>query len=453
MYLQEAIQMFDLIVRNAAVVNHDGVVKADIAVASGRIVRVAPDIKDAAGEVVDASELYAFPGMIDAHVHISEPDYPYADDLAATTRAAAAGGMTTVIDFLAEGDTLMNQLERRLPLMDENAWVDVAFHAGVFTEGHIGEMEECRARGITSFKLYLPFRGKDAPEGWELTDEKLRRIMKKTAAMGGSAIVTFHAENVYADGWDPDEFMAKHPQANWNEIRPARCETADLERMAKLSEETGCPIYMVHMSAKSSVETMGKLQKSGIRIVGETCVHYLTLAASECDRELTKVNPPIREREDIETLWRGIKDGVVTIMASDHYSARLEQKRPFADGLPGFPGVQTTLPVLLSEGVNKGRISLEKVAEICSFNPAKVFGLYPRKGEIAPGFDADIVLVDLTKKHIVRASELYHISDYTPFEGMEVASRPVMTFLRGKKVAENGHITAGSASGRYLARE
>lgn len=406
-----------------------------------------------AAQIIDAKGKYILPGLVDPHVHIGYPDWEWCEDCIATTKAAIAGGVTTVMDFLTEENCLKEQNFKNKETFELLSYCDGAFHAAVYTDKHIAQiMEMATDSGVSSFKFYLPFRGPNIAEKNVLDDGKIYEGFKKIANLEAPAIATVHAENIEIVNNLQNKFKKKTGQVNWNDVRPSVCEVESIRRVAFFAKETGCPIYIVHVSTKEGVEEIRKAQLEGIRIVGETCPHYLLLNIENSDRILGKIDPPIRYRDDNDALWEGIRTGVIDCVGSDHSSCALKHKNEFWSATVGFSGVQTILPVMLSEGVNKRRITIEKVAEVCSYNAAKTFGLFPQKGMIQVGADADLVLVDLSLEKTVHADDLYHISDFTPFEGLSFKGWPIATFLRGKLVAQEGRIISGGGVGKYISR-
>ena len=217
-----------------------------------------------------------------------------------------------------------------------------------------------------------------------------------------------------------------------------------------LASITGCPLYVVHMTIREGVNLVSRAMADGVNIVAETCPQYLVLNTNNIDKVLSKINPPIREAEDNDKLWKGIRLGIISVVGTDHAAVPREVKTNLWDAIVGIPGEETWLPVMLSEGVNKGRVSLEKLVEVCCYNPARVFGLAPRKGAITVGADADIALIDLEKEAIVPENPPYSGSDFSPWAGWRLKGWPVLTMLRGKVIAEEGRVIGESGYGRYI---
>ena len=235
----------------------------------------------------------------------------------------------------------------------------------------------------------------------------------------------------------------------WHEARPPFLEAEASSRYIYFAEVTGCPLLIVHISAKEVIPILAQAKAKGLKVYGETCPQYLTLTKDGPYGVLGKVNPPLRTPEDNEALWEAVRLGLIEHIGSDHAACATKHKRELWEAIVGFAGVETMLPVMISEGVNKGRIGLEKLTEIMSYNNAKLFGLLPRKGIISVGADADIVILNLKKILKIRADKLHHISDFTPFEGMEVKGWPEKVFVKGQLLSENGELV-GKPIGTYI---
>lgn len=242
--------------------------------------------------------------------------------------------------------------------------------------------------------------------------------------------------------------------AAWAEARPGFCETLDVIRAIAIAKVTGCPIYFVHIHYPDSVGVITKAKEEGVNVIAETCPQYLVLnSSSDVSAPLARIAPPLRDEASNSAMWQAIRDGVITCMGSDHCSTTTGMSKDLWTAPQGAPGLETLLPIMLSEGVNKGRITLEKLVEVLCYNNAKAFGIYPQKGAIRVGSDADLVIVDLEKKVKLRAvNQHYAISDYCLYEGWEVKGWPVLTMLRGTVVVDDGRMVAKPGIGKYIPR-
>ena len=457
---------YDLIIRGSRVVTGAEVVECDIGVRAGRIETLGRDLGDA-DEIIDAVGLIAMPGGIDSHVHISQPSGPgieMADDFASATRSAACGGNTTVMPFCLpeDGETLRQAVNAYHAKADGQCHVDVSFHliikdTDAQTLGQ--DLPALFEAGYTSFKVFMTYAG------LALSDREILEVMD--VAKAHSAMVMVHAENE-----DAIEFLRDKAEATGNiapvnhaRTRPVPVEREATHRAISLAEIADVPLTIVHVSNGAALEEITRARRRGAKVFAETCPQYITLTADDLDRagfEGAKYvcSPPPRDCTEQAAIWAGLEQGDFDLFSSDHCPFRFSDdagkdapgaRASFRNIPNGIPGVETRLPILFSEGVMKGRISLPRFASITATNHARLYGLAPQKGAIAVGADADIVLWDPTITKQIRQADLHHGSDYTPWEGFTVTGWPVHTLLRGRTVAKDGDIV-GAASGDYLSR-
>ncbi len=451
--------MLDFIIKNGKVVSPEGTIETAIAVKDGKIIAMGEAaLLPSAERVIDAKGNYVIPGAIDAHVHVGWPDWPIDEAYQKDTEAAAFGGVTTVIDRVTmPPGSLVEQIfgpGGRKDSLENNSYVDVALQACLLTDEHIEEIPALLKEGISGFKFYIPYKGTEAvPPMVGIDDGIIYFGFKKIAEAGYPAFAQIHSENIEYFFKFKEKALADPKLKDtipWADTRPNFVEIEPLIRCGYLAKETGCPLYVVHMSTAEGPEVAARLRGEGVDITVETCPQYMTLDKYSADRILSKVNPPIRTKEDQEGLWEGIRKGLVTNLGSDHAPCALKHKTEFWSAVVGMAGIELMLPVMLSEGVNKGKITLEKLVEITCYNNAKRFGLLGRKGALTVGADADIVIVDLDKEVKVSANDLHSISDFTPYEGWNIKGWPVMTMVRGKVVVEDGKLTANPGYGKYV---
>jgi dihydropyrimidinase len=446
----------DAVVKNGKVVSPAGISQAGIAIKDGKFVAIASNENlPEAERTINAKGNYVLPGIIDTHCHVGWPDWPVPLAYKKDTEAAAFGGVTTVIDRVTlPPGSLVAQIfgaGGRKDALGNNAYVDVAIQACLFTSEQIEEVPELVKLGVAGFKFYIPYKGSEAvPPMVGIDDGIIYFGFKKIAEVGYPAFAQIHSENIEIFYKFKDQILKEGGAVDWLDARPNFVEIEPLIRCGYFSKVTGCPVYVVHMSAKEGPGMIAKLRGEGANMVAETCPQYLTLTKSNTDRVLGKVNPPLRTEEDNEAMWQGIRQGIVTNLGSDHAPCALKHKQEFWSAVVGFAGIETLLPVMLSEGVNRGKISLERLVEIACYNNAKQFALLPRKGTISVGSDADIVIVDLNKKVKVTADKLHYISDFTPYEGWEITGWPVLTMVRGKVIMEEGEIVGNPGYGEYI---
>lgn len=456
---------YDLVVRGGTVVTGADVFVADVGVRQGRIAAVGERLDGA--QTLDAVGLLVLPGGVDTHCHIEQlqPDGSVDEESFTTgSISALAGGTTSVITFSAQfkghaiRDTLAEYRRRARAAM-----VDYAFHqiiTDATDEVIFNEIPEIVASGIRSLKVFLTY------DPLYLDDRGYLRVL--AAARRTGALVTVHCENYEAIRWRTAALLADGRSAPkyhaWS--RPSVVEREAAHRAIALAELVDQPIQVFHVSCPEVAEEIARAQARGLKIWGETCPQYLVLGASDMDRpgfEGAKFmcSPAPRDAAACEGLWTDIRRGTLDVISSDHsgYSYDGGQgKRVHGDDAPfpsipnGIPGLASRLPLVFSEGVSKGRIDLNAFVRLTATNPAKLFGLYPRKGTIAPGSDADLVLWDPTKRTTIANTLLQHAIDYTPYEGVEVTGWPVATVRRGEVVMRDGAVQAEPGTGRFLAR-
>lgn len=448
--------MADKVIKNGKIVTPLTVFEAGVTIQGEKIGLVAEErLLPPAKEVIDAQGNYILPGCIECHCHLGLYN-PWEKELESETRSAVVGGITTVMCSLLEMGSLTERFSYYQDLVKKYAFTDIAFYRMVMTEEHLKELEGSINLGITSFKFLMAYKGAEGKAlGVEGTDLGfLYRGFEKLKNLRGLPMV--HAENIDIIYALNPRYRQRNDLAVWSETRPHLCEEIDIYTACRIAEEVKSPLYIVHTSVGKATDIVGEFRTRGNKVYLETCPHYLTLDyTGEGLKEplLAKVNPPLRTKEDQELLWRGLQSGLIECVGTDHCSPSYNAKR--ADGniwnmLLGFPGMATMLPIMLSEGVNKGKIGLEKVVEVCSYNTARVHGLYPRKGTILPGADADLVIVDLDRKMKVIPEFLQSGANFSLYEGWELKGWPVLTMIRGKVVMKEGKIVADAPHGCYI---
>jgi dihydropyrimidinase len=465
----QAMQL-DLVIRGGTVVTASDVGRSDIGVKDGRIVALAEDLPRAASEI-DASGLMVLPGGIDSHVHLAQPMAPgivMADGFESGTRSAAAGGNTTVISFALQprGASLRQSVEDYHLKARGQSYVDYGFHLIVTdpTPAVLGqELPALVSSGYPSFKVFMTY------DDLVLTDRQLLEVFAIAREQG--ALVMVHAE-----GYDQIKFMTDRLERDGKTqpyfhaaSRPELVEREATHRAISHAELIGIPIMIVHVSGREAMEQIQWARGRGLKIYAETCPQYLVLTAEDLkglnmDMSGAKYvcSPPPRDRASQEAIWRGLETGVFQTFSSDHCPFRFDddagktgpKARTSFRWVPnGIPGIAARLPILFSEGVSKGRISLQEFVALTATNHAKMYGLYPRKGSIMIGADADIAIWDAGKNVRLSQDLMQHGSDYTPYEGLEVTGWPIKTLVRGELVADDGRIVGAPGFGQFLPRE
>jgi dihydropyrimidinase len=458
---------FDTIITGGKLVTATDTFIADLGIRNGRIAAIADYLTDAA-ETIDATGLLVMPGGIDSHVHLAQhsgPEVVMADDFCSGTLAAAFGGNTTVMPFCLQrkGQTLREALIDYHALATGKCHTDVSFHLIVSdpSAGVLGQdIPALVADGYTSIKVFMTY------DDLVLNDRELLAVMD--AARSSGAFVMVHAE-----GYDTIRYLTdKLEQAGktapfyHGPSRPTAVEREATHRAISLAEIVDVPIMIVHVSNRAAIEEITRARARGLNIRAETCPQYLVLTEADMDGEAMEgakfvCSPPPRSTDDQEACWAGLIDGTFDVFSSDHCPFRFagegkltaQGKKSFRWVPNGIPGVETRLPILFSEGVVKGRIDLNRFVALSSTNHAKAYGMYPRKGSLSIGADADVALWDPTLERVIAQDDLHHGCDYTPYEGFAVTGWPVLTMLRGRVITRGDTLEETTPTGTYLSRD
>jgi allantoinase len=443
----------DLVIRNARIVRHTGETFGGVAIQGERIVAVGTDEALPAGmREIDADGRVLMPGVIDPHCHLGV-NYPYDEDMRTETAHAARGGITTILLYIRtkEPSYIPFYRERRA-IGEENVHIDFGFHFGIQREEHIHEIEAIVAEtGVRSFKLYFGYEAENPIGIVPATDGWVYATMRKAAQIQGG-VVSVHCENTGIATWLKEEMIGTGRQdlGAFTESRPAFCEVETIHRMIFLAELTGCPLYVVHTTAGQGPVVAEAARARGVDVTIETCPHYLTRTCYDPDLDMrAKISPPLRDREELEGLWRGIFAGTVRSLGSDHVPFFPKLGEDLWKEKPGIVSFPWELPLLLNEGVHNRGLPLSRLVEMNSYTPARRFGLYPRKGSLQIGADADVILVDLDEER-----EVVHEGNGTCiYEGWRLKGWPVLTVARGRVVYEEGHVDPdASGHGRCVTR-
>jgi dihydroorotase (multifunctional complex type) len=451
--------METLVIKNGLVVTPQGVIRGGLAIRNDKIVQVgADDSLPKANLEVDAKGVYVLPGLIDPHVHIGAANENGAIlEFRTESISGAISGVTTMMGFVRFG----NMLEHRLPIYrrckeigKQNSFIDFKLHAYLVVEPHLEEIPGLIEGGITSAKLMLGSREEEAKRaGMRAVDLGFTyKAMKILARYGPPVLIQTHCEQPDIISVITQRLMAQGRTdfLAWAESRPAICEAIHAFSVGLISLETGCPVYIVHVSAKETVDVIRYLRGMGAKVYAETCPHYLTLTKNTSMGVLAKMAPPLRDEMDIECLWQALSDGTFDTVGSDHVVRQRREREEAGtwQGVPGVGGIGAILPLMMTE-VHRGRITIEQLVKVTSENAARIWGLYPKKGVLSPGADADIVIVDPRKEWVLSADHLKSSSDYSIYEGRVVRGKAVKTFVRGKLVAEDGEVVAKEPLGEY----
>jgi dihydropyrimidinase len=454
------------VVIDSHVITPKGLLERNIVINDGRIIDFTTDIPQC-DKKIQAKGLIAIPGLIDTHVHYGV--YSPIEEAAKTeSHAASLGGVTTMMRMLRLGRSYKTHLQAQLTASTVSHYVDYAIHATIFDEKQADEMKFCVENGVTSFKLYMNLGGEighvymDMDPGAtqlfesqvQLETSTIRKVLSNAAKLGCPVLV--HAEDyqMCECGIKKAKQNKQDGLAAWSESRPPDSEVKSIKKISEIAREFGTTIYFVHIGSAAAISTIQDERKKGTKIFVETCPHYLTLSYEKQKGYLAKVMPPIRSSADIQEIWKAVSQKHIDTIGTDHVANRLKLKigEDVWSSLAGFPGIGTLLPILLSEGVNKNRINLVQLAELTSLNAAKIFGLYPQKGAIQIGADADITLIDLKKEQKVAVEHFGAFSDYVVYEGWSLKGWPITTLVRGNLVSENMQVVGKPGYGRLVKR-
>lgn len=452
-----------ILIRGGTIVSDGLSFRSDLLIEGEKIIRVGKKIVSAADEIIDASGCHVFPGGVDPHVHLKLRTQAgiSSDDFVSGTRAALAGGTTTIMDFVTpqRGESLLVALADRMAAA-RKATCDYGFHMSVtsWDKRRCRELEACRRKeGIASVKAYLAYKesiGLNDNEFLDLLDAARRfKILPLVHAESGD-MVAYLQKKLLAEGKTSAVF---HPLS-----RPPEVECDAINRALLMARLVRVALYIVHISTRQGIEAVAAARRLGQVAIAETCPQYLLLDDTRYHRKIAEaapyvMSPPLRSREHQDALWEGLASGLVQTIGTDHCPFNLAEKRKYAFSnftrIPnGCGGIEYRLPLLYTFGVRAGKISMPRFVDLVSTRPAKIFGLYPRKGTIAPGSDADLVVWDPEVKRPISAAGQWQHCDHTVYEGLELHGAPRLVFSRGQAVFEDNKVNAEPGRGRCLAR-
>ncbi|MGA8151079.1 MAG: dihydropyrimidinase [Terriglobales bacterium] len=455
---------FDTIITNGRVVTATDTYASDVAISNGKVTAIGQSLpRENATRILDAAGKYVLPGGIDVHTHL---DMPFggtnsADDFETGTRAAAFGGTTTLIDFAIQyrGQTLRTAFDTWMQKAASKAVCDYAFHCIIteLADAQLAEMNALVHEGVTSFKLFMAY-----PGVFMLDDGSIFKALRATAKNGG--LVCMHAENGSAIDVIVQQALAEGKTApKYHALtRPTTAEAEATARAIALAEMAGAPVYIVHLSCNDALEKVREARDRGLPVYAETCPQYLYLSLENFDVpdfEGAKYvfTPPLREKWHQEKLWNGLKSDHLQVVSTDHCPFCFKEQKELGRGdftkIPnGGPGIEHRMSLIYSGGVAAGRFSVNRFVELVSTTPAKLFGLYPRKGTIAVGSDADLVIFDPQRKHTISAKTHHMRVDYSMFEGIQVTGMPDAVLSRGRVVVEGDKFLGRAGAGEFVKR-
>ena len=434
---------YDLVIKNGALVTPEATIQANVGVKDGRIAAIASE-ELSGRRVIDAAGLYVLPGLIDGHVHFRDPGLTYKEDLATGSQAAAAGGICTFIDMPNTKPPLstVEAFQEKKSLGESKACVDFGVVA-VVVQDNVDLIPELATTGIVGYKVFMGETVGAIPAPDDGAMLEAFGLISKTGLRVG-----LHAENNQIMQHLIKRFKAQGRTDALAHLdsRPEVAEADAIQKAILFAEYTGAKVHIYHMSSKKGAELVGQAKKAGIDVTAETGPHYL-LMDGPTDmpklKSMLKMNPPVRAREHGVALFQGLLDGSVDMIATDHSPHTQEEKIKdnIWEAIPGFCGVETSVPLMLTQ-VNAGRMTLNQYVKVASENPARVWGMYPKKGRLAVGSDADFTLVDMGKEGVIRSERLHSKSKVSPFDGYKVKGMPVYTIVRGNVVMKDGEVNS-----------
>ena len=457
---------YDSVIVDSHVIHQSGIIEKNIVINEGKIVAFTTDIPSC-DKKINAAGLVSIPGLIDTHMHygVYSPI-----DRAATTEShvAAIGGVTTMMRMLRLDGAFSMNLQQQLKASSDSHYVDYAIHASIFNQTQIDEMKLCVENGITSFKLYMNLGGEIGHVYMEMNpgetklieshvdvnDEIIENVVKNAANLNCPVLV--HAEDYQecACGIKTAKEKNRDGLNAWSESRSPDSEAKSIKKISEYARKYNSIVYFVHIGSSRALEQITIERENGTKIFVETCPHYLTLSHETQDDYLAKVMPPIRTQSDINSVWEAISKNQINTIGTDHVANQLKLKTDgdsVWDALAGFPGVGTLLPILLSEGVNKNKISLNQLVELTSYNASKIFGM-KSKGSIEIGYDADITIIDLKKEQKASSFLFGGFSDYLVYDGWMLKGWPVRTMVRGETIAQDFEVIGRRGFGELVPR-
>lgn len=453
--------MYDVLIKNGRIVTADYVMPGNIAVKEGKIAAVLkPDILPEAEKVIDACGNLIFPGAIDTHAHLNDPGFEWREDYEHGTAAAAVGGYTTVIDMPLQNEPAMTNgaaLDKKLAKVEPNAYTDFCFWGGLVPD-NFEDLEDLNDKGCVSFKSFI---GPVSPDYSSLNYGQAYEAMERIRKFDGR--VGFHCEDYSLIKWQ-EQRMKKQGRLDWRgflDSRPEIAETVATMAIIEMAEATGCKAHICHVSSPYVAEKIKEAQAKGYDITAETCAHYLSLTEQDVidNGPLFKCAPPLRTKEDVDKMWKYVEEGVFSGIASDHSPCSYDEKynevlgnkiQDVFDVWGGISGIQSCFQIAFYQGCVKRGICPSVLANSMAVLPAKAFGIYGTKGDIKPGFDADLVIVDPEKEWEITSDSLYYVNKISAFVGQKGKGLPVLTMIRGNVTAREGKLEAAKAQGRYV---
>jgi dihydropyrimidinase len=439
---------YDVVVKDGLVIGPRRIRRVDVGIKAGEIASLAPGLGESdTTEVIDASGQYILPGLLDVHVHPV-----YVDTIADCSLLGAFGGITTMIHYAyaRPGKGLADTVEKFIDEGKETSYTDFAIHAAMFDpENQIRDMEQCVEMGVNSFKMFMTY----AKLGWMTDDYFLAKAMDVIAQLGGLAVV--HAEDGLSIDYLEDKYRNEPLKEAFLKMRPDALEADAVFRAISIAEVMDCPLYIAHISAARGLDPIRTAREKGQLIYTETCPQYLCLTDQTLQEKgpLAKIGPPLRTAQDSAALWEGLKSGLIDVIASDHAPKDKKIDDDFFEAPFGAPSSETMFPVVYQRGINEGSLDLCTIIRALSETPAKIFGLYPRKGVISEGSDADLVIFDPNREHTITQASQHSNAPYTLYEGWKCLGIPHTIMQSGKIIVQGGEMKGKRGQGRFMPTE
>ncbi|MGA2972217.1 MAG: dihydroorotase family protein [Candidatus Bathyarchaeia archaeon] len=442
--------MASVLIENGKVVRGGRLTRANILIEDGTIEYVGVRKTKGADKRIDAKGRVILPGLVDGHAHLHDPAFTNREDFTTGTCAAAAGGVTTVVEMvLSTPVDTPDRVKAKIELGRRSSLIDFSLHAGMMKLNNLPNIAAIASLGVRSFKTFTC-----KPYGAD--DHTLMSLMRETSMR--NSILNVHAEDEQTANENFDRLTAegrKDPMAHV-EWKPNMAEERAVRNVVEFSRMLKARLHISHMSTREGVEIVRKNKRLRVKVTAETCPHYLTFTRGDMKKQgpYLKMNPSLKGPKDVQALWKGLRDGTIDMVTSEHAPGeRAEKEVGWTDiwkAWGGVPAIETMLPVLLSEGVNKRQLSLITLQRVCCENPARIFGFYPRKGAIQKGADADLVIVDLKIKRKVKAEALHYKVGWTPYEGWTLRGWPILTMRRGEPLYEDEQVIGKPGAANFL---
>ena len=442
--------MPSILISNARILREGKLIRATILVADGTIKSLTEKKRSSADKMVDARGRLVIPGLVDGHAHLYDPAFTYREDFTTGTAAAAAGGVTTVVEMvLTTPVDSPDRVRVKIDVGRRSSLIDFSLHAGMMNLNNLQNIPAIADLGVRSFKTFTC-------KPYYADDHTLMSLMRETSM--NHSILDAHAEDEAVANENLQRLQAAgrmDPMAH-AEWKPNLAEERAVKKLIQLAGGIGARVHISHLSTREGVEAIRKAKRTGVKATAETCPHYLTFTRKDMKKQgpYLKMNPSLKGPKDVDALWRGLRDGAVDIVTSEHAPGTRAEKEPGWKDIwkawGGVPAIETMLPILLSEGVNKHRITLPTFQRVCCENPARIFGFYPRKGVIREEADADLVIVDLKLRRKVKAADLHQKVDWTPYEGWVLKGWPVLTMRRGEILFQDNEVLAKPGAAEFL---